>query len=181
VTALGLAPDTSIGYRPAATAGVDRAIRVSTAIAVLAVAGVAAYVSYWHAYAVVCAHGETGVTARLEPATIDGLVYASSMVNLYAARHRLLVPVLARWLLALGIVATLAANMAQGWSHGPVGAVIAAWPAVSLAVAVSPGWRWKCCVQLSECSRSGLSWSAMAHRACTPTLCMSCAVFRWSY
>ena len=105
---------------------------MSTAIAVLAVAGVAAYVSYWHAYAVVCAHGETGVTARLEPATIDGLVYASSMVNLYAARHRLPVPALARWLLALGIVATLAANMAQGWSHGPVGAVIAAWPAVSL-------------------------------------------------
>jgi hypothetical protein len=46
--------------------GVDRAIRVSTAVAVLAVAGVAAYVSYWHAYAVVCAHGETGITARLE-------------------------------------------------------------------------------------------------------------------
>ena len=54
------------------------------------------------------------------------------MVNLYAARHRLPVPALARWLLVLGIVATLAANMAQGWSHGPVGAVIAAWPAVSL-------------------------------------------------
>ncbi len=132
MTALALAPDTRISYEPAAAAGIDRAIRVSTAIAVLAVAGVAAYVSYWHAYAVVCAHGETGVTARLEPATIDGLVYASSMVNLYAARHRLPVPALARWLLALGIVATLAANMAQGWSHGPVGAVIAAWPAVSL-------------------------------------------------
>ena len=132
MTALALAPDTRTGYEPAASAGVDRAIRVSTAIAVLAVAGVAAYVSYWHAYAVVCAHGETGITARLEPATIDGLVYASSMVNLYAARHRLPVPALARWLLALGIVATLAANMAQGWSHGPVGAVIAAWPAVSL-------------------------------------------------
>ena len=132
MTALALAPDPGISYEPAAAAGVDRAIRVSTAIAVLAVAGVAAYVSYWHAYAVVCAHGETGVTARLEPATIDGLVYASSMVNLYAARHRLPVPALARWLLALGIVATLAANMAQGWSHGPVGAVIAAWPAVSL-------------------------------------------------
>jgi hypothetical protein len=42
------------------------------------------------------------------------------------------VPSLARWLLGLGIVATLTANMAQGWSHGPVGAVIAAWPAVSL-------------------------------------------------
>ena len=112
--------------------GIDRAIRLSTAAAVLAVAGIAAYVSYWHAYAVVRAHGETGITARLEPATIDGLVYASSMVVLYAARHRVPVPSLARWLLALGIAATLTANMAQGWSHGPVGAVVAAWPAVSL-------------------------------------------------
>ena len=112
--------------------GIDRAIRLSTAAAVLAVAGIAAYVSYGHAYAVVRAHGETGITARLEPATIDGLVYASSMVVLYAARHRVPVPSLARWLLALGIAATLTANMAQGWSHGPVGAVVAAWPAVSL-------------------------------------------------
>ena len=112
--------------------GIDRAIRLSAAASVLAVAGIAAYVSYWHAYAVVRAHGETGITAWLEPATIDGLVYASSMVVLYAARHRLPVPYLARWLLALGIAATLTANMAQGWSHGPVGAVVAAWPAVSL-------------------------------------------------
>jgi hypothetical protein len=112
--------------------GIDRAIRLSTAAAVLAVAGIAAYVAYGHAYAVVRAHGETGITARLEPATIDGLVYASSMVVLHAARHRVPVPSLARWLLALGIAATLTANMAQGWSHGPVGAVVAAWPAVSL-------------------------------------------------
>jgi len=121
--------------RPAMTRprGIDRAIRLSTAAAVLAVAGIAAYVSYGHAYAVVRAHGETGITARLEPATIDGLVYASSMlVVLYAARHRVPVPSLARWLLALGIAATLTANMAQGWSHGPLGAVVAAWPAVSL-------------------------------------------------
>ncbi len=82
MTTLAIAPETGTGYEPAVMTGVDRAIRVSTAVAVLAVAGVAAYVSYWHAYAVVCAHGETGVTARLEPATIDGLVYASSMVNL---------------------------------------------------------------------------------------------------
>jgi Protein of unknown function (DUF2637) len=114
------------------TSGTDRAIRLSTAVAVLAVAGIAAYVSYWHAYAVVRAHGETGITARLEPATIDGLVYASSMVVLSAARHRVPVPSLARWLLRLGIAATLTANMAQGWSHGLVGAVVAAWPAVSL-------------------------------------------------
>jgi len=85
-----------------------------------------------NAYAVVRAHGESGLTARLEPATIDGLVYASSMLILYAARHRVPVPLLARWLLGLGIAATLIANMAQGWSHGPVGAVVAAWPAASL-------------------------------------------------
>jgi hypothetical protein len=112
--------------------GADRAIRVSTAAAVLGVAGIAAYVSYQHAFEVVRAHGESGLTARLEPATMDGLVYSSSMVILYAVRHRLPVPGLARWLLALGIVATLAANVAHGWSDGPGGAVVAAWPAASL-------------------------------------------------
>jgi hypothetical protein len=112
--------------------GADRAIRVTTAAAVLGVAGIAAYVSYQHAFEVVRAHGESGLTARLEPATIDGLVYSSSMVVLYAARHRLPVPALVRWLLALGIVATLAANVAHGWPGGPVGAVVAAWPAASL-------------------------------------------------
>jgi len=110
----------------------DRAIRASATVAVLGVAGIAAYISYWHAYEVISAHGESGVTARLEPATIDGLVYCSSMVVLYAARHQLRVPALARWLLALGIVATLAANLAHGWSHGPIGATVAAWPAASL-------------------------------------------------
>jgi hypothetical protein len=72
------------------------------------------------------------VTALLEPGTIDGLVYASSMVILHAARHRLPVPRLARWMLALGIAASLAVNVAQGWSHGLVGAAAAAWPAVAL-------------------------------------------------
>jgi Protein of unknown function (DUF2637) len=110
----------------------DTAIRASTAAVVLAVAGIAAYISYWHAYAVVRQYGESGVTALLEPGTIDGLVYASSMVILHAARHRLPVPQLARWMLALGIAASLAVNVAQGWSHGLVGAAAAAWPAVAL-------------------------------------------------
>jgi hypothetical protein len=102
LTADGHAP---AGDEPPAllASGIDRAIRLSAAAAVLAVAGIAAYVSYGHAYAVIRARGETGITARLEPATIDGLVYASSMVVLYAARHRVPVPSLARWLLGLGI------------------------------------------------------------------------------
>jgi hypothetical protein len=110
----------------------DTAIRASTAAVVLAVAGIAAYFSYWHAYTVVRQYGESGVTALLEPGTIDGLVYASSMVILHAARHRLPVPHLARAMLALGITASLAVNVAQGWSHGLVGAAAAAWPAVAL-------------------------------------------------
>jgi hypothetical protein len=130
VTALA-APAAGRRHQPAA-GGADRAIRVSTAAVVLAVAGIAAYISYWHAYAVVREYGESGVTALPEPATIDGLVYASSMVILHAARHRLPVPPLARWMLALGILASLAVNVAQGWSHGLVGTVVAAWPAVSL-------------------------------------------------
>jgi hypothetical protein len=132
MTALTATPRITDDYDMTASSQVDRVIRASTAVAVLAVAGVAAYVSYWHAYAVVRAYGESGVTARLEPATIDGLVYASSMVILYAARHGNPVARLARWLLGLGIAATLTANMAQGWSHGPVGAAVAAWPAISL-------------------------------------------------
>ena len=103
MTAFAAASD---DYRATAASSIDRAIRLSTTAAVLAMAGSAAYVSYWHAYAVVRAHGESGITARLVPATIDGLVYASSMVILYAARHRIPVPSLARWLLGLGIAAT---------------------------------------------------------------------------
>jgi len=60
-------------------------------------------------------------------------VYSSSLVILYAARHQLPVPRLARWLLVLGTVATLAANVAHGLSHGHIGAVVAARPAASLA------------------------------------------------
>jgi hypothetical protein len=107
-------------------------IRWSTAGAVIGVAAVAAVASYEHAYALVRAHGETGWIGRLVPLTVDGLIYASSMVLLDSARREAPVPALARWLLGLGIAATLAANVAHGLGHGPVGAAVAAWPAVAL-------------------------------------------------
>ena len=110
----------------------DRVIRWSTALAVVGVAAVAAVVSYEHASALVRAHGESGWTGRLVPLTVDGLIYASSMVMLDSARRKTAVPALARWLLGLGIAATLAANVAHGLGHGPVGAAVAAWPAVAL-------------------------------------------------
>lgn len=110
----------------------DRLIRLTTAFVVIGVAVVAAIVSYEHAYALVRAHGEDGWTARLVPLTVDGLIYASSMVMLQAARRRVPVPALAVWLLTLGIVATLAANVMHGLGHGAVGAAVAAWPAIAL-------------------------------------------------
>ena len=110
----------------------DRIIRWTTAIAVIGVAAVAAVVSYEHSEDLVRAHGETGWTARLIPLTVDGLIYASSMVMLDSTRRRMPVPVLGRWLLGLGIAATLVANVAHGLSNGSVGAAVAAWPAVAL-------------------------------------------------
>jgi hypothetical protein len=111
---------------------VDRVIRWSTAVAVLGVAAVAAVASYEHAYDLVRAHGEAGWTARLIPLTVDGLIYASSMVMLDSARRAMPVPALARCLLGLGIAVTLAANGAHGLGHGLAGAALAAWPAIAL-------------------------------------------------
>jgi hypothetical protein len=99
---------------------------------VLGVAAVAAVVSYEHASALVRAHGESGWTGRLIPLTVDGLIYASSMAMLDSARRGARVPALARWLLGMGIIATLAANVAHGLGHGIIGAAAAAWPAVAL-------------------------------------------------
>jgi hypothetical protein len=110
----------------------DRVIRWTTAAAVIGVAAVAAVASYEHAYDLVRAHGEAGWTARLFPLTVDGLIYASSMAMLDCARRKTPVPALARWLLGLGITATLAANVAHGLGHGLMGAGVAAWPAVAL-------------------------------------------------
>jgi hypothetical protein len=112
--------------------GAERATRWSTIAVVAAVAAVAGWVSYEHALAVVRAHGEAGTVAQVYPITVDGLIYSASMVLLDAARRRADAPGLARWLLAAGIAATLAANVAAGLHFGPVGAVVAAWPALAL-------------------------------------------------
>jgi len=65
----------------------DRLIRITTALAVIAVAAVAAIISYQLAYELVRSHGEFGMTARLLPFTVDGLIWAASMVVLDASRR----------------------------------------------------------------------------------------------
>jgi Protein of unknown function (DUF2637) len=99
--------------------------------AVVAVAGVAAYVSYWHAVDVVTAHREPGMIGHLYPVVIDGIIVAASMVLLDAARHSEAPPRLAWWLLWAGIVVTLAANVTYGELGGWASAAWAAWPAAA--------------------------------------------------
>ena len=110
----------------------DWLIRITTALAVMAVASVAAIISYQHAYELVTSHSETGLTAHLLPFTVDGLIWAASMVVLDASRRNHPVPRLAKWSLAVGIVATIGANLAHGLNHGPIGALVSAWPALAL-------------------------------------------------
>lgn len=110
----------------------DRVIRVVTAAVVVGVALVAAVISYGHAYALVSRAGEHGLTGRLLPLTIDGLILCASLALLDAARRGRKAPGLAWPLLALGIVATVTANCLHGLNHGPLGAIVAAWPAVAL-------------------------------------------------
>ena len=77
-----------------------------------------AVASYEHAYALVRAHGAAGWTGRLVLLTVNGVIYASSMVMLDSARRKTQVPALARRLLGLGIAATIAANVAHGLGQG---------------------------------------------------------------
>lgn len=72
------------------------------------------------------------MVARVYPGTVDGLIYAASMVLLDSARRGVKPHPLARLLLGAGISATLAANIAAGVSFGPVGAAVASWPALAL-------------------------------------------------
>ena len=72
------------------------------------------------------------MAARLLPFTVDGLIWAASMVVLDASRRGQPVPRLAARSLGTGIVATVGAHLAHGVGHGPVGALVSAWPALAL-------------------------------------------------
>lgn len=110
----------------------DCLVRWSTILVVVLVALAAAYVSYGHAFDLIHSHGESQTAAVVGSGTVDGLVYASEMVLLQAARYRQPAPWLAHFGLWLGIAATGGANVAHGISHGYVGALVSVWPAVAL-------------------------------------------------
>ena len=117
-------------HRPAVA---DQLIRVTTALAVAAVAAVAAVISYWHAYELVTSHGETGLTAKLLPFTVNGLILAASMLILDASRrpHPCHHWPAGAW--APGSPPPSAPTWPTAWDHGPIGALVSAWAALALA------------------------------------------------
>lgn len=111
-------------------------LRRTVVSAVLIVALVAAIVSYLHIQHLAVRSGQSMLASVLLPFSIDGTVAAASMVMFGAARRGEKPPRLARGMLGLSIAATLAANVAEGMSHGIVGAAVSGWPAVAFAGAV---------------------------------------------
>ena len=107
----------------------DKLIRFGGATAVLAVATIAAVVSFIHIQHLAWTHGQTELAAVLLPLSIDGTVAAASLVLLRAARDRITAPWLAQVMLASAVLATLAANVGYGWQWGPAGAALSGWPA----------------------------------------------------
>ena len=106
----------------------DLAMQRLTAAAVLLVAAIAAAVSYVHIEHLAVTHGQTMLAAVLLPVSIDGTVAAASLVMLRAARAGLGTPWLARVMLGLSVVATLAANVAYGARYGLTGSLLSGWP-----------------------------------------------------
>src|SRR5258707_490967 len=115
----------------------DKSIRWLTSGAVLLVAAIAAIVSFVHILAVT--HGQTRLAAGLLPLSIDGTVAAASLVMLRAARAGLGTPLLARFMLALAVTATMAANVGYGLPFGVAGALISGWPAIAFVGPVQMG------------------------------------------
>lgn len=116
--------------------GAERAIRWSTVAAVAAVGLAAAVLSYRHQYELAAGHGESALTARLLPVSIDGLLLAGTLAILDAARRQAGNAWAARITVGLGVAMTMWANIVHGLGYGWAGIVISGWPPVALMAAI---------------------------------------------
>lgn len=109
----------------------DRAIRWTTTLSVVVLAGIAAVLSYKHMFILVRRYGETSWTSTLLPVSVDGMIAASSMTLLADSRNGQRSGLLPWTLLVIGSAASLAANVAVA-EPSAVGRLIAAWPSCAL-------------------------------------------------
>jgi hypothetical protein len=113
------------------TGRADRWIKWTTTGCVALLALIAGTVSYLHMHELVALHGQPGWVAALTPLSVDGMIVAASTTLLAESRAGSRGGVLPWSLLAVGSVASLAANVAVA-QPTVTGRLIAAWPSFAL-------------------------------------------------
>jgi len=113
-------------------------VAVLAAAVVLVVAVIAAVASYWHARAFAAAHAPNSVDGAPDmspwlPLTTDGMVIAALLVIWTRRLTGQKTGAVPYGVLALGLVATVGANLASAGT-GPGGWLVAAWAPVTFAV-----------------------------------------------
>jgi hypothetical protein len=109
---------------------------VVAALAVVAVAGFAAVVSYSHFFSLGRTHGQDGTSARLTPLSVDLLILAASLLLLWAARNDVAAPWPVRAVLVVSVLATVAGNVADGLADGWLAALLNGWPGAAFVAAI---------------------------------------------
>ncbi|PRX48702.1 uncharacterized protein DUF2637 [Prauserella shujinwangii] len=110
----------------------ERATRTAGLVSGALVALVAAIASYTHMRELAAAHGEAWL-AFLVPLSVDGLLVVASLVIVNARRSRGETPWLAWTALIVGVLVSLAANVAAA-EPDLVSRLVAAWPPLAFAV-----------------------------------------------
>jgi hypothetical protein len=113
------------------TGRADRWIKWTTTGCVALLALIAGTVSYLHMHELVAMHGQPGWVAALTPLSVDGMIVAASTTLLAESRSGSRGGVLPWTLLAVGSVASLAANVAVA-QPTICGRLTAAWPSFAL-------------------------------------------------
>jgi hypothetical protein len=111
------------------------ATRVARNASAAAVATIAAWSSYSHMVHVALRYGERPEVACTLPVSVDGMLVVASVAMVDDRRERRQVRRTARIAFAIGVAASLAANVAAAHPSLPARAV-AAWPAVALLLVV---------------------------------------------
>ena len=114
----------------------SRAPRVVGWLSLGGVSLIAGVASYFHAYSVVTAAGATAPVSLLVPALADLVILGASADLLAASRAGSARPRLTMVALGVGIVVTLAMNVAAGSHHGLGGRLVAGWPALAFTLAL---------------------------------------------
>jgi len=99
------------------------------------VAGIAGYASYWHQVSVTTLAGERAELAHIIPFSVDGMLVVASIVMVDDRQSGRKPRTSARLFFALGIVASVAANVASAHPTW-LGRLVAAWPAIALLAVV---------------------------------------------